>query len=260
MSPSSNKIYVDIPSLFDLRHSALYQILGEQASLEIVTSPPYNLRETDTFKEVDMALFDAYIQTDDLRILEHAPLTYIQTVLSSKIANAERRSVLLADQSHPELILNTYPFKLNEQQTNLMQNALFISTGKACAVTLIYEHPKKLSPHWLKSSGFSVCVMYDFHGWLQHHATACNNADLKDVIMYFAPICKTLPTKDELRTIAKVGFKDVFSYTEYIFAGKVQLNFLPIFMFSSIAIASAFLEVHGEELKPPPPKDRQDSV
>ena len=250
MSETTSKIYLDIASLFDLRHSALYQILGEEASTTLVTSQDYNLREMDQFPGVDPTLFAQYLQSADLRMLQHAPMSYIQVAASSKVQNIERRNAFMAETKQPEVVLNLFPFELDSAQCSLLQNALFLKLGSCCTVTLVREHPKGLSPHYLKNSGFIACFMYDLHDWLIHHTKAVEHGDLREVIMYFAPIYKEPLTKEDIKVFTKLGFKDVFSYTEYLFTGRMQLNFLPIFMYSSLVTATVFLEVHQDALKP----------
>ena len=250
MSETTSKIYLDIASLFDLRHSALHHLLGPERSTEIVTSQTYNLREIDHFPEVDPALFAQYLQSSDLRMLEHAPMSYLQVAAASKVANIERRNTFMSETRRPEVVLNLYPFDLTQAQCTLLQNALFIKLGQCCLVTLIKEHPKTLTPHYLKNSGFIACFMYDLHSWLTYHAKAIEAADLREVLMYFAPIYKEQPTKEEIQIFTKLGFKDVFSYTEYLMTGRMQLNFLPVFMYSSLVTATVFLEAHHQALSP----------
>lgn len=250
MTDKTNKIYVDLPSLFDLRHSALFQMLDEEPLLELVSSHRYNLRECDVIEGIDNQLFQAYLATDDLRLWHSAPMTYIQVALASKVKNIERRNSFMAESSEPEVVLNVYPFQCTGQMAELIQNALFLKLGGSCVVNIVHEHPKVLTPHFLKNSGFVACFMYDLHNWLQYHAKAVQNADLKEVMMYFAAIYKTPPTKEDIKIFTKLGFKDVFSYTEYLFTGRMQLNFLPVFMYSSLVTATVFLKANEDALKP----------
>lgn len=249
MSEKTSKIYLDIASLFDLRHSALYQILGDDTASTTATSQAYNLREIDQFEGVDPTLFAQYLQSDDLRILEHAPMSYIQIAAASKVQNIERRNAFMSETKSPEVVLNLFPFQMDEAQCSLLQNALFLKLGSCCTITLVREHPKGLTPHYLKNSGFAACFMYDLHGWLLHHTKAVEHGDLSEVMMYFAPIYKELPAKEDVKVFTKLGFKDVFSYTEYLFTGRMQLNFLPVFMYSSLVTATVFLEANEDVLK-----------
>lgn len=250
MNDKINKIYIDAASWFDLRHSALYQLLDEEALLQLVTSNEYNLRESDKFDAVNMQTFQSYLQSNDIRMLHHAPMSYIQVAVASKVQNIERRNTLMADGGVPEVVFNIYPFQLQQEQCDLLQNAIFIKLGGNCTVTIVHEHPKGLTPHFLKNSGFVACFMYDLHEWLKHHGKAVQNADLKEVMMYFAALYKNPPSKDHIKVFTKLGFKDVFSYTEYLFTGRMQLNFLPVFMYSSLVTATVFLKANEEALKP----------
>ena len=246
----TSKIYLDIASLFDLRHSALYQVLGEEESIAIATAQPYNIRECDEFPGVDSELLQRFLASADLRMLEHAPMSYIQIAVASKVKNIERRNTFMAESTLPEVVLNIHPFELTTEQCEMLQNALFVKIDTGCKVTIVREHPRGLTPHFLKNSGFIACFMYDLHDWLQYHAKAVQNADLKEVMMYFAGIYKNKPTKEEAKVFTKLGFKEVFSYTEYLFTGRMQLNFLPVFMYSSLITATVFLQANEAALKP----------
>ena len=256
MSEKSSKIYIDIAAWFDLRHSALYQILGEEKTLEMVCTHDYNLREQDRFEGVDEKLLKAYLECGDTRMLESAPMSYIQVAAASKIANIEKRNSFTGEGMEPEAVFNIYPFTLNEKQCELLREGIFIKLGQCCKVTIVREEPKTLSPHYLKNTGFIACFMYNLHGWLAHHATAVGSGDLKEVIMYFAAIYEKAPDKEEEKLFKKLGFKDPFSYTEYLFTGHMQLVFLPVFMYSSLVTATVFLDANKDALKPPPMKEK----
>lgn len=248
MNEKSSKLYVDIQSMFDLRHSALYQIVGEEQSLTTVTSEPYNVRECDLFEGVDPTQLQAYLASDDLRMLRAAPLSYIHVLLAMKVDTLEKRNAFLAEVSIPEVVVNFYPFRLDKDSYDALQNAVFVKLGSKCKVTLIYEDPKKISPSFIKHNGFVACFMYDFTSWIETHSKALENGDLMDIMMYFAGLYKVSPTKEDIKMIRSLGFADVFSYTEYLFIGKMQLNFLPSFMFSSVVTATVFMDKNKDLL------------
>lgn len=249
MSDKSSKIYVDLTSLFDLRHSALFHILGHDKSLEIAASEDYNLRETDRFDQIDPELLSAYLQTDDPRIIQSAPLSYIHVLIASKISTIEKRNAFAAETSFPEVVLNIFPFRIDRAKHDTLQNAVFIKVGGNCKVTIIHEDPKKITPGFLKHNSFIAAFMYDFSSWIEMHAKAVENGDLMDVLMYFASLYKEAPSKEDLKTIKELGFPDVFSYTEYLFIGKMKLSFLPVFMYSSVVTATLFLDANKDIFK-----------
>ena len=247
---SNCKIYIDIQSLMDLRHSALFHMLGQEGAHNIVLREPYNLREHDQIPEIDLELFEAYLNSTDTRMLATAPMTYLQVPLASKVQNLEKRNSFMGEVAVPEIVLNTYPFTLTAEQAEVFQNALFLKTGSSAKVTLVFEHPKGLTPHYLKNTGFAACFMYDFSQWAGYHTKAVESGDLREVLMYFPALYKVPPTEEERKVFQKLGFKDIFQYTEYLFTARVPLQFLPVFFYSSLVTATAFLELHKDHLQP----------
>ncbi len=67
--------------------------------------------------------------------------------------------------------------------------------------------------------------------------------------MYFPSIAKTQPTEEELKKITKLGFKDIFNYTEFLLSSVVNINFLPTVFYSNMITAVGHLSKFDEVLK-----------
>lgn len=243
----TSKIYVDIDSLLDTRQGILIEMLGEDTALRMVSSNEYNFRDVDDFN-VDMKHFKARRDVGDVAVLTHSTVTYMETVLKSKIANISKRNAFNNTHDEPEVILNTYPYRLTEGQALKMRDAVFLRLGSCCAVTLVCDHPKLWTPGYIKSNGVYAFYAYSFGKWMQEHCSKLETTDLKEVQMYFACVGDERIPDKELKDIVKLGFKDIFSYTEYLLSGATRLTMLPVIFYTNVIIATAILKKQDQSL------------
>lgn len=238
---STNKIYVDIQSLLDIRQSILIDLMGEEKALEYVSSDTYNFRETDNFP-VDKELYEKKLNSKNPVVFKNATITYIEVVLKNKLVNLEKLNGFNSESSQPELVVNTYPYQLTQEQVRNFQNAVFVKLDILCVVTVVYDPPHVWSPSYIRNNNVSSFFMYDFTEWMKHHGDKLINADLRNCNVYFPSIGKAEPTTEELKELRKLGFNDVFSYTEYIVASAARIQFLPIVFYTNIVTATAILD------------------
>lgn len=241
MNEKTTKIYVDIQSLLDLRQSAMVDILGEDKTIEYVSSEDYNFREVDEFP-VDMQEFKKRLNRKDASILRNSTLTYIITCLRSKLENINKRNAAMQVDGRPEILFNTYPHQLTHDQVRIVQNALFVKLETGCLINVIYEPIKTVSPQFIKNMQITACYIYDFSQWCDDHLTNVNPDDFKETILYFPAVGSKKITAQEMKSITDLGFKDVFSYTEFVMSRAVNITFLPPYFYSNIIAATRIVE------------------
>ena len=241
MTEKTTKIYVDIQSLLDLRQGAMVDILGEDKTIEYVSSEDYNFREVDEFP-VDMQEFKKRLNHRDASIFRNSTLTYIITCLRGKLENINKRNAAMQVDGRPEILLNTYPHQLTHDQVRIVQNALFVKLETRCLINVIYEPIKTLSPQFIKNMQITACYIYDFTQWCEDHLTNVNPDDFKETILYFPAVGSKKITAQEMKSITDLGFKDVFSYTEFVMSRAVNVTFLPPYFYSNIIVATRIME------------------
>lgn len=241
-------IYVDIESLLDIRQGILHKLVEEDKLVKYINSDEYNLREIDEFSIANMEEYRKIYEAKPVDILKHSTVTYIVNILNTKVANLEKRNNYYGEKKLPQVLLNIYPFKLDKDTIELIQNFLFIKLNRRTFVEIINIPNKELSPFFIKSSSIVTCLIYNFQEWFNLHADSLIENKLLDTILYFPSIYYDKGTDEDIQYIKNLGFKDIFSYIEFIMAEYAIVNFLPIVFYSNLITASLYTEQFNKVL------------
>lgn len=244
----NNKIYIDLQSLLDVRQSCLIELMGQDTALDYSYKETYYLRDLDSFP-VDMPVYNNLIAKASPIALSKATITYMLVVITSKLTQVEKTNAIEDSKSQPELIVNTYPFAFKEDTLSAFKNALFVKLKVAVKITMVYEPVSTWTPSFIKSSGISNFYCYEGAEWLSQHAEYIGGGALKDVRLLFPMLGRAVLEKQDLKLIQKAGFKDIFSYTEFLFSQHTKLQFLPVVFYSNLITATAILETFDEGIK-----------
>ena len=250
------RIYIDIRSILDLNQATLIEIMGSEKALEYVTSDAYSFRELDIFP-VDMAKLRARLKEDDVNLFKHATVTYMATVVENKLDILEKRNAFNQSTDVPEVLINMYPYSLTEEQGERLINALFLKFGSKCKVTLIGDPIDIWTPSYIKNAGVYAFYGYSFTEWVDAHGTKLETKDIRDTHLYFAAVGNQPLTDTDRKKFSKLGFKDIFTYTEYLFSPVTKLTFLPPIFYSNIITASAYMVKNQSHLTDYKPVDEQ---
>lgn len=244
------RIYVDIQSLLDIRQSALIELMGVEKTIEYVASEAYGFRQLDEFP-VDMEAFRALISDTSGKVFKHATVTYIEIVLKSKLNTLEKRNAFNQTSEMAEVIVNIFPYQLSTEQAEKLRDGIFIKLDRACKVTVVCEPLSVWTPAYMKAAGLYAFLMYSFSDWLNTHKSRLETTDLREIQMYFAAIGSKPLEKEEIRHFTKLGFKDIFSYMEYLLAAVTKISFLPPLFYTNIVTATAHLEKNKVNMETP---------
>jgi len=243
------KILVDLDSLLDIRQAILSNLLNIEDLTNLINSEEYNFRDTDIFPNIDKDKYDEINNNRTDNLLPRSTISYILNILKTKIVNLEKRNTFYGETKTPEIILNIYPYNLTKEQIEHIQNLLFIKLDSKCLVNVINKSIEELTPYFIKSSDIITCFIYDFTIWLEKHTDALSAVKLPDTLFYFPSIYKIKYDKKQLEEINKLGFKDLFSYVEYLYSSVANISFLPIVFYSNIITASILIEKYNDVLK-----------
>lgn len=253
----TNKIYIDIHSLLDLRQGTLIELMGLEETTEYVNTNEYNFRDRDIFP-VDMERYNILLKEGNKSILRNSTITYMETVLLSKIPSLERHNIYNHTHRPPEIIVNMYPFNLEEYHLRLIQNAIFVKFGSNIQITLVNEELDVYTPYLLKNSNFVYFLSYFPNQWLDKHSKSLDNKEPLSTTLYFPAIAYRDLTEQDFKGIKDLGFKDIYSYTEYLLSSSVNITFLPIFMYSNTLTGNAIAKKYKTDIvKPISVKDNQ---
>lgn len=248
MITETARIYVDIDSLLDIRQAVLTHLVKQTKLTEFLNSDEYNFREIDHFPEIDTVKYHLINNQRDFDLIGRSTITYIVNVLKTKIVNLEKRNNFYGETKKPEILLNVYPFVLSAQEQEDIQNGLFIKLESNCLINIINKPVEEISPFFMKSNAIISAFIYNFSKWGNSHSETLTKSPLKDTLLYFPSIYYDTRKKEQLSVIKKLGFKDIFSYLEYLYSGVASINFLPTVFYSNIITSSIILEKYNSQL------------
>lgn len=252
------KIYVDAESLFDLRQAILYESKADQKELtDYLISEEHNFRNMDVFPFTSKEDYVHALRTIKMSSLKNATVTHIVNVIITRLEKLEQLNQFNGATKNPEVVLNMYPFILTDKERELIQNFLFVKLNSETIVTVVRLTPKEVTPYFLVSSGFTSCFIYNFSEWMKYHADTLNSCKLEKITMHFAPVFEE---KNDEKIFKKLGFNDVFSYTEFLLSGVMQTIFLPMPFYSNLSIAELILDKFKDEIVKTPLKPVEDDT
>jgi len=250
MQVETSVIYVDIDSLFDLRQARLLYYLDKENKLddkvyEYLGGKTYNIRSIDLFPFIDK---ETYNNLNIKEIFKYTHITYIAELIRLKVDNLAKKDVFFGKTKVPQVLVNTYPFRFTIEEKATIQDALFSFLKKEVIIDIIEMDSKELSPIFIKSNNIYYAFIYDISYWFNHHLDNLDNFPIPETVIYTPTLYKEIPHEDDLRVIKENGFKDPFTYMEFLLTNKVILNYLPVFFYSHILVSKEYIEKFSFEL------------
>ena len=252
----TKKIYIDIQSLLEIRQSTLIHLLGKERAVDLVHTKDYYMRDVEDFEGVDMGIFQEVVK-DPAIALKHATVTYLINVLINRLGYMDKLSSFKNEESPTELVVNIFPYDLPEKAVETLRDAIFVKLGIPVLITIVNHPPEVWSPSFIKNSGVLYFYCYDPTAWMDMYGDQLSGGLLRDVQMFFPTIGKVKLDKGELKQIQKAGFKDVFSYTEFLLSPYTRVQFLPSVFYSNLILSTKVLEDFDEELSKRPLSDEE---
>lgn len=242
MTDLTNKVYVDIESLFDLRAPVIRDLLqDDEKYTNLIASEEYNLREVDEFEGITKEDFDRAYNTLTLDHLKSTSITYLVNIIRTRLNNSEKTNLLRSTSGRAELVLNVFPIKMSQEVMNEIQNALFIKLDVECKITIIDFNPTYLTQEWFNSHNYSAVYIYRFDRWMNFLGEAAKETRLEATLM-FPHITDKVLTEDEVETLESFGFSDQFSLLRFLIASKYNITFIPATYYSASPIAGLYIQ------------------
>ena len=229
---NTHGIYVDLDSLLDTRLSTLYVHRGADYVKSVLDKRDnYFKRQQDEFEGCSKADFRNLYERRDKFTLKQAGRTEVLVFIKGIVLQAISKQNPEAVGTKPKLFLNTYPYKLTEQEDMLFLRLLMELTDKKCDIEIIHKDNKDLSLVYAKQN-FKVMFMYDYSRWLEAHAESFKTFKMPDVELYGPAIYfGRVPTKEEEAEF-KVTKKDAFTLMELGSCMYIGLKLIPVSFFS----------------------------
>lgn len=245
-----SRIYIDIASIMELRLSVLSMLMGKDKAVEHCGSLDYAFREFDRFP-VDMKEYQRLLSQETADAIGGSVVTYMAISLLSKLDTLEKRNAFNQQPSRSEVIVNIYPYHLSEKQAEAFVRALFVKLNESTEVTLVRDPVETWSPAYMKMLNVYAFYGYKFGEWMQAHGNSLESVGRVETKMYFAALGEADPSKEEVALFKKLGFKDIFSYTEYVMTPRMELTFLSPLLYTNIVTATAYMENNKFKMERP---------
>lgn len=241
MSSSAN-IMIDLDSLIDTRQGILSKFLEDDKLTELVTSEEYILRERDVFPDIDVDLYNKHYSERDKSTLSNGIVTYVFNIMKIKLSNIIHKATHNQDIKEINLLINFYPYKLTEKETDSIIDVVFQKLGLEIFIKPMWRSPEELNPTFIQNNNIIDLFLYDTNAWCNSNLQLLQATPITKHSIYL-PALITNPLTDELKyKFDKTGFKDIHTLMEYGLSPFVVLNYLPILFYCNIITVSAYLE------------------
>lgn len=224
--------------------------------MDLIYEKDYYLREVDIFKDVDHQKYQDCVKDPHIA-LKNATVTYMINVLINRLDQMEKLNAFKNEESGSELVLNIYPYKLEQSVVDMIRDAIFIKLGLPVFITIVNDPDSVWSPNYIKNCNVSHFYKYDAAEWLNKYGEQLSTGILREVRLFFPSLGKQPLDKAQVKEVQKAGFKDVFSYTEFLFSPYTKLQFLPAVFYCNLVLSSKVLQGYNEELMRTPLKQEE---
>lgn len=242
-----NTIYVDVESLLDLRQALLIKEVGRSKALDdYLTSDDYIFRKTDNLEGYPVN-YHKEMENPSVELLKDSTITYIITVLMSKVKNNQYRNQLDGTASIAKVFLNMYPFRIDSRLRDELRSVLYVKLDELCEIEVGYIPDKELSPVFFNNSDIIYALIYDFTRWFNVHSKTVGTTRIDKTNLLFSPFYRREMTEEEEETVKKSGFPDILSYLRFSLSPYVSINFLPDVFYTNFAISLPVVERLMEE-------------
>lgn len=252
-------VYVDSLSLFDVRKGIILRILEEsdldediiKKKISRLWSIEHNFRKVDDFSDIiDMQKYeDIFKNKLDIHVFKYSTITgMLSIILKRLMINDKRNNILESKFKKPVLYLNIYPFKLSSKVINDIPIFLRYKLSTfSLEINILNMREDEVSLNFMKNLNITDAYMYDFSRWINSHGESIskikNPNEYSNISLYFPDIGKIKLTDEEEESLKKHKITDLFSFVRLAFAHILNINFLPICLYSDIIISGRIMKL-----------------
>ncbi len=231
-------LMVELDCLLDTRIGTI-SLINPAAAVELV-SKKYWERTSDNFEELtnglvtDEEFIDRY-EDRDLETLLYSRPTNILKLLHEITNSVAHQRVSSPDTEHLIVEVNTYPYILDAEDTEMLINSVRCYTNPETEVVAKrYKHEQMTVANI--DSFWDCVIIYDFDKWFTNHGEGLNTKPIPRNLMYASGLyIKPIKDPNELK-IEGAGEMTPFSMMEMALIDRINLEFLKPSEFSLIEI------------------------
>jgi hypothetical protein len=203
-------LMIELDALLDTR-LAVIATMGYD-KVETVLQSDYFKRKSDKFKDVDIEEFRTRYKNRDKTILKDAVVTPLAKMLKEFTEITNKNGSGTPFKFVPKIILNTFPYHLDQEESESILAAIRTITDGNCDLESVYMSYAELTPLYARKQ-LSVMILYAYDQWLEIQSELGNfNKTSCPEVTLFGPILKTNDTEqyiegnpvEAIETLAKV--------------------------------------------------------
>lgn len=181
---SFSSFYTELDAILDTRF-AVISTFGEEALTKAII-PTYFVRSVDKFDGVDMEEFNKRYSNRDRTVLRNSIMTEIPGLIRDFCLKTAKQSLNTPFKYRPRLIVNQYPYELNEDEANIIVQRLVELTAGLADVSLINKRREEITIEYLNKMNVTVMALYHYKEWLDSQASFFFNSAVPGLTL-FAP-------------------------------------------------------------------------
>ncbi len=166
---------IELDCLLDTRLSTIDLI--DSTKTKDVIKQGYTRRDRDIFEGIDKDVFDTKYNNRNLVTLHNSIATPMVKILNEFASKTLKIMMTSPFQYHPKIILNTYPYILDDSANNTFKDMLRFITDDLADIEIAHYSYEDITPKFMKDN-VSIAAMYHYYKWLEVHS---NNDNFKKV-------------------------------------------------------------------------------
>ena len=233
------KVLIEVDALLDTRRGVMFG-LDIEAGKALLT-PAYYDRPFDNFTSFQSIVSheqykEAYAKRS-VADLKNSKVTYMHFFLGELVRKLEENHRFNRDSAETvEVIVNTYPYVLSEEEQHVLAIAVGARLGVITPVTTTYIPLDKLDIRYINSQEYTAVVLYNFNEWAKLNLEKLEDKpDNAPGVTLFVPALfdadQPLPKHEDL-VDDKGNEMDPFALMASFFAEVIGISFLPVNFYS----------------------------
>lgn len=219
--PVYSTLFIELDALLDSRASTLYKLDPEFFSN--ILNNKYFERLSDEF---ELEGYKELYNTRDRETLRNALLSEIAGLIIDFCTQTLEVTAQSPFHFVPKIIINIHPYKLEEQESNLIIQAVRALINDICDIEIVDMSYEELTPTYVKSK-LTILILYDYPTWLEVHSL---NKNFEKTICSQVTLFGPRVAFKKLDTLKNIEI-DPFDAMEELVAPLISLKLLPINMF-----------------------------
>lgn len=155
-------VFVELDALLDTRAGLLFNISKEK--FEINVAKGLHKRTTDIFEGISEHHYHDLYAKRDRSVLVNSQVTPVGKLIGEFARNVQNRNLNTPIRSECEVVLNLYPYVLEEKEQSEIILAVSKLTADLANITAVFMKPEEVSFEYIKQN-IDAMYIYNFADW-----------------------------------------------------------------------------------------------